>query len=69
MYRARNKAEISWTGHVAKTEDSSSTFKILIRKPTRKRTLRSRLRWENDTRIDFKETVINKKITSEFSSI
>jgi hypothetical protein len=41
-------------------EKDRNTFKILIGKPTRKRLLgRSRCRWEDNIRTDFKEIGIN----------
>jgi hypothetical protein len=44
----------------SKNEEGRSTFKILSGKPTRKRPLeRARSRWEDNIRMDLKETDVN----------
>ena len=49
-----------WAGHVARIEESRSTFKFLTGTLTRKRTLgRPRRRWEVTIRIYLKEMGIN----------
>ena len=49
-----------WTGHVARMEESRSSFKILTGKPTGKRPLgRPRRRWEDKIRMDLEEIGIN----------
>ena len=47
---------LRWVGHVVRMEEGRSAFKILTGIPTGKRPLgRTRRRWEDNTRIDFKE--------------
>ena len=47
-------------GHVARTEEGRSAFKILTGKPTGKRPLgRPRRRWEDNIRMDLQEIGIN----------
>ena len=47
---------LRWEGHVARTEEGRSAFKILTYKPTGKRPLgRPRHRWEDNIRKDLKE--------------
>ena len=42
-----------WTGHVARTEEGGSAFKILTGKPTRIRPLGRPMRsWEENIRMD-----------------
>ena len=44
-----------WTGHVARTEEGRSAFKMLTDTPTGKRCLgRPRHRWEENIRMDLK---------------
>ena len=51
-----------WEGHIARMEESRSFFKILTDKPTRKRPLgRPRRSWEENIRMDLKETGINTR--------
>ena len=53
---------LSWAGHVAKMEESRSTFKILSGTPTGKRTLgRPSCRWEDNIRMYFKEIGIGMR--------
>ena len=53
---------LRWAGHVARMEDGRSAFKMLTGKLTGKRTLgRPRRRWEDNIRMDLKETVINTR--------
>ena len=62
MYRSSNIVRVikfrrlRWAGHVARMEEGSSAFNILIGKPTGKRPLgRPRLRWEGNIRMDLEE--------------
>ena len=49
-----------WAGHVARIEEGRSAFKILIGKPTGKRSSgRPRRRWEDNIRMDLEEIGIN----------
>ena len=51
---------LRWTGHVARTEEGRSAFKILTGEPTGKRLLgRPRSSWEDNVRIDLEEIGIN----------
>ena len=51
-----------WAGHVARIEEGRSAFKILTDMPAGKRPLgRSRLRWEDNLRMDLKEIGINRR--------
>ena len=52
-----------FSDHVAKKEEGRSAFVILTGKPTEKRPSgRPRRRWENNIRMDLKETGINTSI-------
>jgi hypothetical protein len=47
---------MKWSGHVALKGEMRNAYKILVGKPERKRPLRrSRLRWEDNIRIDLRE--------------
>jgi hypothetical protein len=49
---------MKWSGYVACVGETRSTYKILIKKPERKRPLgRYRHRWEDDIRMDLREIV------------
>ena len=51
---------LRWAGHVARMEESRSTFKILTGKPTGKRSLgRPRRRWDDNIRMGLKEIGVN----------
>ena len=51
---------LRWAGHVTRMEEGRSAFKILTRKPTRKRPLgRPRRRWEDNIRMDLEDIGIN----------
>ena len=53
---------LRWAGHVARMEEGRNAFKILTGNPTGKRSLgRSRLRWEDNIRIDLREIGINTR--------
>ena len=66
MYRSPNivsvikSRRLRWAGHVARTEESRSAFKILTGKHTGKRSLgRPRRRWEDNIRMDLEEMGVN----------
>ena len=66
LYRSTNivrvikSRRLRWAGHVARTEEGRSAFKILTGKPTGKRPLgRSRHRWEDNIRMDLEEIGIS----------
>ena len=68
LYRSFNIVRVieyrrlKWAGHVARMEEGRSAFKILTDIPTGKRHLgKSRLRWEDNIRMDLKETGINTR--------
>jgi hypothetical protein len=45
-----------WAGHVTSMGETRNALKIFVRKPDGKRSLgRSRRRWENNIRLDFKK--------------
>ena len=47
---------LRWAGHVARMEEGRNSLKILTGTPTGKRPLeRSRRRWEDNIRMDFKK--------------
>ena len=51
---------LRWAGHVARTEEGRSAFKVLTGKPTGKRPLgRPRRRWEDIIRMDLEAISIN----------
>ena len=51
---------LRWAGHVARTDEGRSAFKILTGKPAGKRPLgRPRRRWEDNIRADLEEIGIN----------
>ena len=66
LYRSPNivrvikSRRLRWAGHVARTEEGRSVFKILTGKPTGKRLLgRPRRRWEYNIRLYLEEIGIN----------
>ena len=75
LYRSPNiirvfkSRRLRWAGHVARMEEGRSAFKILTGKPTEKRPLaRSRRRWEDNIRMNLKETRINTRDWNGFDS-
>ena len=49
-----------WVDHVARIEEDKSAYKILTGKPAGNMPLgRPRRRWEDNIRLDFKETGVN----------
>jgi hypothetical protein len=53
---------LRWAGHVARMEECRSAFKILTGTPIGKRPLgRPKRRWEDNIRMDLKETGINTR--------
>ena len=68
LYRSPNIARVikskrlRWAGHLARMEKGRSAFKILTGTPAGKRHLgRPRCRWEDNIRMDLKETCIKTK--------
>ena len=60
IVRVIKSRRLRWGGHVARMEESRSSFKILIDKPTGKRPLgRPRRRWEDNIKMDLEEIGIN----------
>jgi hypothetical protein len=48
-----------WTGHVARTEEKTNAYRSFVWKPQGKRSSdRSRLRWEDNIKIDFREILL-----------
>ena len=47
---------LGWAGHIARTEEGRSTFKILTSRSAGKR---PRRRWESNIRLDIKEIYIS----------
>ena len=56
-----NARRLRWAGHIVRMEEGMSVFKILIGKPTGKRPLGRRRRWEVNIGLDFKEIGINTR--------
>ena len=57
-----------WEGHVARLEEGRSSFKILTGIPAVKRPLgRPKRRWEDNIRMDLKETGINTRNWADFA--
>ena len=45
-----------WAGHVARIEERTGVYRVLVGKPERRRPLgRHRLRWEDNIKIDLQE--------------
>jgi hypothetical protein len=45
-----------WVGYVARTGEGRGVYRVLVKKPGRKRTLgRPRHRWEDNIRVDLQE--------------
>ena len=62
IVRVIKSRRLRWAGHVARMEEGRSAFKILVGIPTRKRPSgRPRRRWEDNIRMDLKETGINTR--------
>jgi hypothetical protein len=66
LYRSHNivrvikSRRLRWAEHVVRMEECRSAFKIVIGKPTGKRSLgRPRRRWVNNIRMDLEEIGIN----------
>ena len=59
IVRVIKSRRLRWAGYVARTEEGRSVFKILTSEPTG----RSRHRWENKIKVNFKEMSID---TSEW---
>ena len=55
IVRVFKSRRLRWAGHVVSMEEGRRAFKILLGKPTEKRTLgRPSRRWENSVRMDLK---------------
>jgi hypothetical protein len=51
---------MSWAGYVACTRKGRGVYRILVRRPKGKRPLgRPRHRWEDNIKMDLRETMIN----------
>ena len=62
IVRVIKSIRLRWTGHVARMEEGRSVFKILTGAPAGKRIFRrTRLRWEDNIRMDLKEKGINTR--------
>ena len=62
IVRVIKSRRLRWAGPVARMEEGRSAFKVLTGKPTAKRLLgRPRRRWENNIRMDLKETSIDTR--------
>ena len=56
IVRVIKSRRMLWTGHVARTGESSSVYRVLMRKPEGKRQLGSpRRRWEDNIKMDLQE--------------
>ena len=62
IVRVIKSRRLRWAGHIARTEEGRSAFKILTGIPTGKRPLgRPRRRWEDNIRMDLKEIGIDTR--------
>jgi len=62
LVRVINSKRLRWAGQVARIEEGRSALKILTGTPAGKRPVeRPRGRWEDNIRIDLKETCINTR--------
>ena len=62
IIRLIKSRRLKWAGHIAKTEQGRSAFRILTGTSTEKRPLgRHRPRWEDNIRMDLKEIGINTR--------
>ena len=56
IIRSLKSRRLRWAGHVARMELSRNAYRVLLKKPERKRTLgRPRRRWEDNIKMDSKE--------------
>ena len=62
IVRAIKSRRLRWAAHVSRMEEGGSAFKILTGTPTGKRPLgRPIRRWENNNRMDLKETGVDRE--------
>ena len=59
IIRVIKSRRLRWAGHVARMEEGRSAFKILTGKPTGKRPLGPRRRWEFNITMDLEEIGIS----------
>ena len=61
IVRAIKSRRLRCTGHIAKMEEGKNAFKIVTGKTTEESFRKARRRWEDNIRIDLKETYINTR--------
>ena len=59
MVKVIKSTRLRWAGHVARMEEGRNAFKILTGKPTGKRPLGTRRRWEDNIIMDLEEIDID----------
>jgi hypothetical protein len=56
IIRTIKSRRMRWAGHVARMEEKRNTYRILVRKPERRRPLgRPRRRWVDNIKMNFRE--------------
>ena len=56
LFRIIKLRRMRWAGHVARTLDRRGSYRVLVERPGRKRPHgRSRLRWEDNSKMDRQE--------------
>ena len=56
LIRSLKSRRLRWAGHVARMDESTNAYRVLVGKPEGKRPLgRPRCRWEDNIKMDFRE--------------
>jgi hypothetical protein len=56
IIRINKSWRVRWSGHVVCTGEKRNTYRVLMKKPKRKRSLgRRRYKWEGDVKMDLRE--------------
>jgi hypothetical protein len=60
IVRVIKSRRMRWAGHVARMEEGRGVYRVLVGRPMSKRPLgRARRRWEDNIKMDFRETGID----------